>query len=225
MEGVPYRNLMGSLMYLAVWTRPDLAMAVSILSRFSQNPGVKHWEAAKRVVRYLKGTIDHGILYKVGEDVPVWGYSDASYGSDPDTKRGRSGYIFMSGGGAVSWGSKLQEVVALSSTESEYMAMAYAVQEASYLQTFQKEMGVDQEGVVLLCDNQSAIKLAKNPIFHKRSKHIAIKYHYIREKVESGEVELAFVATRDMAADQLTKHVGVGVLNTGKDLMGMGTLE
>ena len=182
---------------------------------------MKHWEAAKRVVRYLVGTIDEGLFYGKDEEVEVWSYTDASYGSDMETKRGRSGYVFMSAGAAISWGSKLQEVVTLSSTESEYVAMSFAVQEGVYLGMYQREMGVESEKVLLLCDNQSAMKIAKNPVFHNRSKHIGIKFHYVREKVESGEVELHFVPTKAMAADQLTKHVGVKVLVEGKCLMGM----
>ena len=223
MAEVPYRSLVGSMMYLAVCTRPDLAMAVSTLSRYCQNPKMEHWEAAKRVLRYIKGTVGEGLAYSPGEEVAVWGYSDASYGSDDKTKRGRSGFVFMSGGAAVSWGSKLQDVVALSSTEAEYMAICYAMQEGLYLTMLQSEMGVKPEegGTLLLVDNQSSIKLAKNPVFHKRSKHIAIRFHFIREKVESGEMSLEFVRTHAMAADQLTKHVGVKVLVVGKKLMGM----
>ena len=219
----PYRSLVGSLMYLAVCTRPDLAMAVSSLSRYSQNPKMEHWEAAKRVLRYIKGTVGEGLAYSPGEEIAVWGYSDASYGSDNKTKRGRSGFVFMSGGAAVSWGSKLQEVVSLSSTEAEYMAICHAMQEGLYLTMLQMEMGIDQRegGTLLLVDNQSSIKLAKNPVFHKRSKHIAIRFHFIREKIQSGEMDLKFVRTLAMAADQLTKHVGVKVLEVGKALMGM----
>ena len=225
MAGVPYRSLIGSLMYLAVCTRPDLAMGVSTLSSFCQNPGMEHWEAAKRLLRYVKGTAGDGLMFRRGEDVPLWGYSDASYGMDVMTKRGRSGFVMMSGGAAISWGSKLQEVVALSSTEAEYMALTYTAQEAMYLQQLQVEMGVPHggQGVLLLCDNQSAIKIAQNPVFHKRSKHIAIRFHYIRERVDSGDIELQFVGTKDMAADQLTKHVGVSVLSVGKLLMGMSS--
>ena len=146
-----------------------------------------------------------------------------SYGSDLETKKGRSGYVFLSAGAAVSWGSKLQDVVALSNTEAEYMAMGHAVQEGLYLQMLQLEMGIEPEegGTLLLLDNQSAIKLARNPVFHKRSKHIAIKYHFIREKVENKEFNFEFVRTLSMAADQLTKHVGVKILGVGKTLMGM----
>ena len=223
MLGVPYRSLVGSLMYLAVCTRPDIAMGVSTLSRFCQDPGLEHWEAAKRLLRYVKGSAGEGLLYAYGEDVALWGYSDASYGNDSETKRGRSGFVMMSGGAAISWGSKLQEVVALSSTEAEYMALTHAAQEALYLSQLQSEMGVvgDGHGVLLLCDNQSSIKIAQNPVFHKRSKHIAIRFHFIRERVESSEILLQFVRTKDMAADQLTKHVGLQVLETGKELMGM----
>ena len=223
MSNIPYRSLVGSLMYLAVCTRPDLAMAVSSLSRYSQNPRMEHWDAAKRVLRYIKGTVGEGLAYSPGEDVAVWGYSDASYGSDNETKRGRSGFVFMSGGAAVSWGSKLQEVVALSSTEAEYMAISHAMQEGLYLTMLQTEMGIQKEegGTLLLVDNQSSIKLAKNPVFHKRSKHIAIRFHFIREKIDSGEMQLEFVRTLAMAADQLTKHVGLKVLDIGKKLMGM----
>ena len=223
MVDVPYRSLVGSLMYLAVCTRPDLSMAVSSLSRYSQNPKMEHWEAAKRVLRYIKGTVGEGLAYSPGEEIAVWGYSDASYGSDDETKRGRSGFVFISGGAAVSWGSKLQDVVALSSTEAEYMAICHAMQEGLYLRMLQQEMGANPEsgGTLLLVDNQSSIKLAKNPVFHKRSKHIAIRFHFIREKVESEEFNLEFVRTLAMAADQLTKHVGVRVLEIGKELMGM----
>ena len=120
----------------------------------------------------------------------------------------------MSRGAAIKWGSKLQELVALSSTEAEYMALTHAAQEELYLSQPQSEMGVigDGHGVLLLCDNQSSIKIAQNPVFHKGSKHIATRFHFIRERVESGEIMLQFVRTKVMAADQLTKHVGLQVL-------------
>ena len=153
----------------------------------------------------------------------VWGYSDAVYGSDQETKKGRSGYVFLSAGAAVSWGSKLQDVVALSSTEAEYMAMGHAVQEGLYLQMLQLEMEIEREegGTLMLLNNQSAIKLAKNLVFHKRSKHIAIKNHFIRETGENKEFNFKFVKTLSMAADQLTKHVGVKILGVENTLMGM----
>ena len=189
MADVPYRSFVGSLMYLAVYTRPDLSMAVSALDRFCQNPQPVHWEAAKKVLRYVKGTVGEGLGYNLGEDLAVRGNSDASYGSDSESMRGRSGYVFMSAGAAVSWGSKLQDVVSLSSTEAEYMAISHAMQEGLYRRMLQAELRVEVElgGTVLFMDNQSAIKLAKNPVFHKRSKHIAIRFQFIWEKVDEGE--------------------------------------
>ena len=121
------------------------------------------------MLRYVKGTIGEGLGYSPEEDLAVWGYSDASYGSDQETEKGRSGYVFLSAGAVVIWGRKLQDVVALSSTEAEYMAMGHAVQEGLYLQMLRLEMGIEPEegGRVLLLDSHSAIKLAKNPVFHK----------------------------------------------------------
>ena len=184
---------------------------------------MEHWEAAKRVLRYIKVTPGEGLAYSLGEDISVRGYSDASYGSDDETKRGRSGFVSMNGGAAVSWGSKLQDVVALNSAEAEYMAICHAMQEGLNMRMLQKEMGAKTKngGTLLLVDNQSSIKLAKNPMFHKRSKHIAIRFQFIREKEESGEFNLEFVRTLAMATDQLIKPVGVKVLRIGKESMGM----
>lgn len=128
-----YRSLAGSVMYHAICTRPDLAMVVSSLSRYCQNAWMEHWEAAKRVLRYIKGTVGEGLAYSPGEDITVWGCSDASYGSGNETKKGRSGFISMSGFAVVSRGSKLQKVVALSSSEEEYMAISHAMREGLYL--------------------------------------------------------------------------------------------
>ena len=147
-----------------------------------------HWEAAKRVLRYAKGTIGEGLGYTLGEDIVVWGYNNAGYGSDAD--KGRCGYVFLSGGAAVNWGSKLQDAVALSSTEVEFMAISHAMQVEMYLRMLQREMRINSKegGTLMLVDNLSNIKLAKNPVFHKRSKHIAVRFHFIREKIEKGEM-------------------------------------
>ena len=127
MVDVPYMSLVGSLLYLVVGTRPHLVMAVSALNRFCQNPQPEHWEATKIVLSYVKGTAGEALGYNPEEDVVVWGCSDASCGSDDETKRGRSGFVVMSGGAVVSWGSKLKEVMALSSTKAEYMAISHAM--------------------------------------------------------------------------------------------------
>ena len=221
MVNVPYRSAIGSLMYLATCTRPDLAASVSELSKFSQDPGMTHWEGVKRVLRYVKGTVGEGLLYKRGAQVAVWGYSDAGHAGDKETSKGRCGYVFLSAGAAVSWRSSMMKIVTHSSCESEYVGLSEAGNEAIYLQQLQGEMGIGAEKVLLLGDNESSLKLAMNPVFHQRSKHIRIKYHSLRDRVEEGLLELGKVDTGLNAADMLTKNVGVGILKVCKGLVGM----
>ena len=221
MENIPYRSAIGSLMYLATCTRPDLAAAVSELSKFSQNPGIAHWEGVKRVLRYVSGTVGDGLLYKRGAQIEVWGYSDAGHAGDHETSKGRSGYVFMSAGAAVSWRSSMMKLVTHSSCESEYVGLSEAGNEAVYLHQLQGEMGIGKGSVLLLGDNESSLKLALNPVFHQRSKHIRIKYHSLRDRVEEGLIELCKVDTGLNAADMMTKNVGVGVLKICKSLVGI----
>ena len=221
MVDVPYRSAIGSLMYLATCTRPDIAAAVSELSKFSQNPGSAHWEGVKRVLRYVSGTISDGLMYKRGAQVEVWGYSDAGHAGDKETSRGRTGYVFLSAGAAISWRSSMMKLVTHSSCESEYVGLSEAGNEAVYLQQLQEEMCIGKSSVLLLGDNESSLKLAMNPVFHQRSKHIRIKYHSLRDRVEEGLIELCKVDTGLNAADMMTKNVGVGVLKMCKGLIGM----
>ena len=218
---IPYRSAIGSLMYLSTCTRPDIAAAVSELSKFSQNPGMAHWEGVKRVMRYVSGTVDEGLLYKRGAQVEVWGYSDASHAGEKATSRGRAGYIFLSVGAAISWRSSMMKVVTHSSCESEYVGLSDAGNESIYLMQLQGELGVGGSCVLVYGDNESSLKLAENPVFHQRSKHILLKYHSIRDQVERGTVELSKVDTGLNAADMLTKSVGVGTLKVCKALAGM----
>ena len=172
-------------------------------------------------MRYLKGTVNLGLMYKKRGDLPVIGYSDASHGDDVDTRKGRTGYVFLSGGGAVSWKSGMLETVTHSSCESEYLALSAAGNEAIYLSQMQKKLGIGGGSVLLLGDNESSLKLAGNPVFHKRSKHIEIKYHSIRERVSKKKISLQFVKNEDQAADMLTKPVSVKVLKKNCDLVGL----
>ena len=221
MVDVPYRSAIGSLMYLATCTRPDIAAAVSELSKFSQNPGSAHWEGVKRVLRYVNGTVGDGLMYRRGAQVEVWGYSDAGHAGDRETSRGRTGYVFLSAGAAISWRSSMMKLVTHSSCESEYVGLSEAGNEAVYLQQLQGEMCIGKTSVLLLGDNESSLKLAMNPVFHQRSKHIRIKYHSLRDRVEEGLLELCKVDTGLNAADMMTKNVGVGVLKMCKGLIGM----
>uniref|UniRef100_H3HA27 Integrase catalytic domain-containing protein n=1 Tax=Phytophthora ramorum TaxID=164328 RepID=H3HA27_PHYRM len=209
MKNVPYRSAVGALMYLMVATRPDLAAAVGMLSQFSADPCPTHWQALKRVLRYLQATPTHGLEFSREDSVSMCGYSDADWAGDVESRRSTSGYAFMMNGGCISWRSKKQRTVALSSTEAEYMALSEATQEAVWLKVFLCELGemASDEAVKIYEDNQGSIALAKNPQFHKRTKHIDIRYHFVREKVEDGQVVLQYVSTTDMLADIMTKAI------------------
>ena len=206
----PYRELVGALAWLALGTRPDIAFATSSLARFGHNPGRAHWEAAKRVLRYLKGT--RGWRLKLGGSQPqIQGYTDADWGSDRDDRRSIGAYIVKIGCGAVSWKSKKQTCVALSSTEAEYVALCQVAKESVWMVEFLEGLGVSIHNAMMInVDNQGAIALARNPVFHDRSKHIDIQYHFTRGLVRSGKVALNYVPTKEMLADVLTKPLPRG---------------
>ncbi|GJS33328.1 retrovirus-related pol polyprotein from transposon TNT 1-94 [Tanacetum coccineum] len=206
MDRVPYASAVGSLMYAMVCTRPDLAHAVGVVSRFLSNPGKKHWEAVKWIFRYLRGTSKLGITFGNGKPMLV-GFTDSDMAGNKDNMKSTSGYLMTFAGGAVSWQSRLQKCVALSTTEAEYMAATEACKELLWLKRFLQELGFKQQRYAVLCDNQSAIHLAKNSMFHKRTKHIDIRYHWIRDAIEDGMFELNKVHTDDNASDMLTKAV------------------
>lgn len=202
-----YRAAISSLMYAAIGTKPEIAYAVQKLSQYTSNPSPEHWTAVKRVFRYLKGTQDLGILYGTSNNStePV-GYSDADWGSNSDDRKSISGHVFMLAGGPISWRSKKQPTVALSSMEAEYMATSLATREALWLQTLFAELGLPYSGpTTLYVDNRSAIDFSKNSGFHARSKHIDIQHHFVREKIISNEITIIHCASEDNLADILTK--------------------
>ena len=160
----------------------------------------------KHILRYLKGTIQHGITYTKQSSGECVAYSDAEWGRDLDDRKSTSGYLFVINGGPVSWKSKKQSSVALSTAEAEYMALASSAQEAVWMRQLSSEIGIEYtKPVIIYEDNQSAIAMTKNPQFHGRTKHIAIKYHYIREQVNDGTVNVQYCSTENMLADMLTK--------------------
>ncbi|KAL5715795.1 hypothetical protein ACHQM5_017567 [Ranunculus cassubicifolius] len=207
MSQVPYASAVGSLMYAMVCTRPDIAHALSCVSRYMSNPGKQHWEAVKWVLRYLRGTLDVGLVFERSRKLQVSGYVDSDYAGDLDRRQSTSGYCFTLSGGPVCWRSMLQFTVALSTTEAEYMAVTEAVKEAIWLQGLVGDLGIQQDTVTVYCDSQSAIHLAKNQVHHARTKHIDVRYHFIRDVIEDGEVLLLKISTKDNPADMLTKVV------------------
>jgi hypothetical protein len=205
-EKFPYREIIGSVMYLMTCTRPDIAFAVGHLASFMNCHGPKHHKAAIHLLKYLHTTRLHGLTY--GRDtrpIHLTGYSDSDWGSHRDTSRSTSGYIFYIAGGPISWKSKLQPTVALSSTEAEYMALTLAAQEAIALRGLLAEFTGINESVQMYGDNQSSIAMSRNPTSHQASKHIAIRHHFVREKVTQGDIILSYMPTGLMVADALTK--------------------
>ena len=167
---------------------------------------------------------DYGITFG-GQELKLEAYCDADYAGDIDTRRSTTGYVFILGGGAISWSSRLQPTVAVSTTEAEYMAAAYAIKEALWLRTLLTEMGLEQDTITICADNQSAIKLLKNPVFTMRSKHIDVIYHFARERVIRKDITFEYVSTDKMVADGLTKPLPTAKLDYCRTAMGVETLK
>ena len=202
-----YQSIIGSLMFAATTTRPDLAYAVNSLSQFSSDPHEVHMEALLRALRYFVDTSSFVLRYERGSGIRLKGASDSSHANELDG-RSRGAYLFKAFGAAVSWQSKKMQGVSTSSTEAEYKCMTEAAKEAIWLQRLLEEMGLRSRGpVTITADNQSAIKLAHNPVLHQKTKHIELYWHFIRETVEKGYVKLEFVRSKDQEADALTKAV------------------
>jgi hypothetical protein len=204
MRTVNFRENLGALMYAAVATRPDISHAVSQVARYQDNPGPAHVTALKRIFAYLKGTFDYELVIGGGDTVHL-GFCDAD-GHSTEGRHAVSGYVFTLGGGAISWSSKRQELVTLSTTEAEYVAMTHAAKEAIWVQSIHAEIFHEAIQPFPLCgDNQSAISLVCDDRFHARTKHIDIRYHFIRELVECGKLALTWIPSADNVADIFTK--------------------
>ena len=206
----PYRQAIGSLMYLMLGTRPDLAYAVGKLSRFCEDPQQKHWMAVKRVFRYIAGSKELGLKFDGHASLDLVGYSDADWAGDTKDRKSTSGFVFTLGGGPISWGSKKQTIVAVSTCEAEYISMSTASKEAVWLRRLVSDMLLDLVSTklhptLIHSDNQGAIALAQNESVNNRNKHIDIAYHFVREVVRTKLVELAYLPSTDMPADALTK--------------------
>lgn len=209
MRGVPYQEVIGSLMYLAQLTRPDICYAICFLSRFNNKYGKAHWGALKRVLRYLKGTVGKKLVYKKESD-DIHGYSDADWGGDLDGAKSTSGYVFLMQGAAISWCAQTQQTVAIATAEAELASAVAAIQEAIWLQNFEGELFKDAStstGMVLYCDNKSAIQYIKNKVPNSRMKHVFIKDKFVEEKIKNGDIVIEYVSTNEMAADIFTKAV------------------
>ena len=203
-----YQQAIGSLIYPAILTRWDIAVEVGILARYMSNPGPDHIKAVKRILRYLNGHLDHDITFIGNTDTSPYinGYVDSDYAGDKEEYKSTTGYIFFLANGPITYGSKIQPITAQSTTEAEYIAMSKAAKEATYIKALATELGFyNQNSIPLYCDNNGAIQLAKNPAFHERSKHIGIRYHFIRQKLADNTISIHYIPTKDQKADGLTK--------------------
>lgn len=218
-----YQAAVGSLLYLSTKTRPDISFAVGSAARFSSDPSQAHWRAVKRIMRYLRGTVDLGLLYHGGSGPDQCiGYSDADWGGSRDDRKSTSGYVFTWSGGAISWRSRKQSCVALSTAESEYVALSGATQEAKWIAELIGDLTAQSpQKMTILEDNQSAISIAKNPQYHGRTKHIDIKFHFVRSQVENGNIELEYCPSKDMVADILTKSLPTPLFEKLRGMMGV----
>ena len=204
-----YSELVGSLLYLAVCTRPDITFAVGVLARHMSKPTLEHWTAAKAVLRYLAGTTGLGINFTHTTEA-VEGYCDADYAGDVNTRKSTTGFVYILNGGAVVWSSKLQPTVAVSTAEAEYMAAAQAVKEALWLKTLLRDFGFSTGPMKINSDNQGAINLLKHPMSSAKSKHIDVIYHFARERVQRKEVNFEYCTTEQMLADCMNKALPKG---------------
>jgi hypothetical protein len=205
-----YRSIVGSLRYL-VNTRPDIAFAVGMVSRFMETPTTEHWAAVKRIVRYIAGTTEYGCTYKsyAISELKLLGFSDSDHAGDLEKRRSTSGVLFFLNGNAITWCSQKQRLVSLSSCEAEYIAAASAACQGVWLSRLIADLTSSKvQSFRLLMDNKAAIELSKNPVFHERSKHIDTRYHFIRECVANGVAEVEHIGTDRQLADILTKPLG-----------------
>lgn len=204
----PYRGTLGKLNWGAGGTRPDFIYSTGVLSRYQSNPGPAHWKAMLHMVAYVKGTLDYSITYHRGIPITPITYVDASYADDFDTRRSTAGYGVWMAGGLVSWSSKRQPTVALSTTEAEYMSMTRAIQQVTWMYAFLDEVGLPQElPFTIFGDNAPAIALTKNTKGHARAKHIDVRYHYIRERVSKGDALVEHAPSDKNLADIFTKQL------------------
>ncbi|RVW27268.1 Retrovirus-related Pol polyprotein from transposon TNT 1-94 [Vitis vinifera] len=202
-----YRSVVGALQYVTL-TRPDIAFAVNKACQFMQQPTTAHWLSVKRILRYLRGTMQDGLLFSPSSNLTIEGFTDADWGAHLDDRRSSSGYLVYLGGNLVSWSSTKQKVVSRSSAESEYRGLVFATAEIVWMQALLQELCVPIPAIPLLWyDNISAYHMAKNPVFHARTKHIEIDLHFIRDQVMRGKIQLQFVPTEEQPVDLLTKHL------------------
>lgn len=220
-----YRRLVGRLVYLAV-TRPEISYAVHTLAQFLQHPRLNHWDAALRLVLYLKGAPGQGVFLSADSDLHITAFCDSDWAACPLTRQSLTGYVVMLGGSIVSWKTKKQHTVSQSSAEAEYRAMAMTLSELKWTKELLESFAVRQRfPMSFFCDSKAALHIAANPVFHERTKHIEADCHFVRDAVQDGSIVTHHVKTTDQLADILTKALPTGQFNYLLGKMGVRDLH
>ena len=216
-----YRSMIGSLLYLTA-SRPDILQSVCLVARYQADPREAHMVAVKRILRYLKGTVNFGLWYIKSENFTLMAYLDADWAGCVDDRRSTSGGAFYLGKSLVSWHSKKQESVALSTAEAEFIAATATCTQVLWMKRQIEDLKVQcQSPIIIKCDNKSAINISKNPVQHSRTKHIDIKYHFLKDQVTQNVVKLEFIPTNDQVADIFTKPLPKDVFERLRALLGV----
>ena len=216
-----YRSMIGSLLYLTA-SRPDIAFSVGVCARYQANPKESHVKAVKRIIKYIKYTSDYGIKYTFDTNVEIAGYSDSDWAGDANDRKSTSGGCFFVGNNLVSWHSKKQNCVSLSTAQAEYIAAGSCCTQLLWMKQMLSDYGFKQGMLSLFCDNTSAINISKNPVLHSRTKHIEIRYHFIRNLVEEKLLELSFIPTEQQLADLFTKPLDNARFTSLRQAIGVG---
>jgi hypothetical protein len=215
-DATQYRSMVGALQYLTL-TRPDISFAVNKVCQYLHAPTTIHWSAVKRILQYIKHTMKLGLKIGKMSSLLVSGFSDADWAGCIDDRRSTGGFAIFLGSNLVSWNARKQATVSRSSTEAEYKALANATAEIMWIQILLLEIGVQApRKAKLWCDNMGAKYLSANPVFHARTKHIEVDYHFVRERVAKGFLDIEHVSTRDQVADGFTKPLGARQLEIFK---------
>lgn len=212
--------MIGSLLYLTA-SRPDIMFSVCLCARFQANPKESHLTAVKRIFRYINGTKDFGLWYPRGDNFDLVGYSDADFAGYKVDRKSTSGSCQFLGSSLVSWHSRKQNSVALSTAEAEYIAAAACCSQLLWMAQQLRDLGFDFKSVPIKCDNTSAISIAKNPVQHSRTKHIEVRYHFLRDNVEKGKIDISFISTDYQLADIFTKPLCADRFNFIRMELGM----